>query len=175
MAGLPDYSAVPFHLLPSSYIRVSITATTPSHAATALRRAISTSQRVSSKVLASAGSRARLRNQCSPPGVVHRAQDLEMPTSRSHDLRAVEMRTGVLGRGCLVSSYGGNRSFLLATRLLCLAALFCWALRGRRAIFTSLLSSSVPVACGPCPKSQGCSARSLGGRESCFIAGVTLW
>lgn len=133
-------------------IRVSNTATTPSHAATALHRAKSTSQRVSSKVLASAGSRARLRNQRSPPGVVHRAQDLEMPTSRSHDLRAVERRTGVLGRGCLVSSHGGNRSFLSATRLLCLAASFCWACGDVVPFSPVFVSLSVPVACGHVPK-----------------------
>lgn len=39
---------------------------------------------------------------------------------------------------------------------------------------SSVVSLSVPVACDLCSKSQGCSARSLGGRESCFAAGVTI-
>lgn len=77
---------------------VSTTATTPSHVATALHRASSIYQRVSSKVLASAGSRARLRN-------LRRVEELSTAPKtwkcRLLDPRPAGRgeRTGVLGRG----------------------------------------------------------------------------
>lgn len=105
--------------------RISTTATTPSHAATAPHGAIFIYQRVSSKVLASAGSRVRLRN-------LRRLEELSTAPKtwkcRLLDPRPAGCgeRTGVLGRGCHIPLHEGSELPASDTALL-LAAWFCWA------------------------------------------------
>lgn len=154
--------------------RVSTTATTTSHAATAPRREAFTYQRVSSKVLASAGSRARLRNPRRPE---------ELSTApKTWKCRLLPPRpagsgggTGVLGRGCHLPPLRGLWSFLPATRLLrwwrdfagragtsCQPPVFC---RRHLAI--------VRAVCGCVRRVKAAlPSRSLGGRESCSPQGT---
>lgn len=91
-----------------------------------------------------------------------------------YDLCAVEVGDRGLGKGL-------SRLRLEGFSASCQRHGFFWrrGFAGRAGtschFITNLLSSSsrcpFPVACGPCPKSQGCSARSLGGRESCLPQG----
>ena len=90
-----------------------------------------------------------------------------------HDLCAVERRTGVLGRGCCFLRSEGSQLPVCDTAPV-FGGVVLPGVRGRRANFTSpsvVVSLSVPHRLRPCPQSQGCSARSLGGRESCLPQG----
>lgn len=155
---------------------VSTAAITPSHAATAPHGVTFIYQRVSSKVLASAGSRARLRN-------LRRHEELST-APKTWKCRLLDPRpagcgegTGVLGRGCHVPLNEGLELPVSDTALL-LAAWFCWACGD----VVPFHPSSVVVASLSIPsfaavsQSQGCSAVQKPGREGILLtAGATLW
>lgn len=176
-ASFPDYSSAAHRIsaTPSSTTGIHHRhQPTPSHVAIAPHRASSTLKRVSSKVLAPAGSRASPADAASPRGVVHRAQDREMPTS----LLLRPLRRGSGGPGSWEGAVSPSPRGLWQLPVSGTAPFWRRGFAGRAGtschFHTNLLSSS---RCSrsrrlrPCPKSQGCSARSLGGRESCSPQG----
>lgn len=103
-------------------------------------------------------------------GVVHRAQDLEMPTSRSTTCAPWSEDRG-FGKGLSFPRFEDLQLPVSDTAPV-FGGVVLPGVRGRRAIspvFCRRLVRSRRLR--PCPKSQGCSARSLGGRESCLTQG----